>query len=233
MEFYNSNLFGPKIFSDLKIIFQTQNYFRPKIVFNVCFSDQKFFLDPKFFSKFFFLDQTFLKPFQAEHFRLESCYTLCQDSPKIRISYTSISRGKLCNFLISFSLPLPHCCCNKLGNNEKDSDITYKAAWKMHIYFWVIPLHTFNHTSVLTFSHTLCTFQNRFSVNIFHILLCSVHPTFIAVFTKLFAINWLILNLKGFFWKIIQKCNSILSVNQTFMFTCCSAKTELDERSQI
>ena len=65
------------IFLQIKILSPEQNFF----------SDQNFFLDKIFFwdSKFFFeksfghkifLDKNFVKPFQAEHFRLEYCLLL-------------------------------------------------------------------------------------------------------------------------------------------------------------
>ena len=46
------------------IFFQTKFFFRPQIFFEI------------FFGPNIFLDQHFLKPFQAEQFRLESCYHL-------------------------------------------------------------------------------------------------------------------------------------------------------------
>ena len=66
--FKTKNFFGRKIFGS-KNSFGLKKSFGPKI-----FSDQIFFQTQNFFNK------NFAKPFQDEHFRLESCLSTCNDS---------------------------------------------------------------------------------------------------------------------------------------------------------
>ena len=73
---------GPKIFRQ-KILslpkrFLNQKFFGPKILFQNLFQTQNVW-NPNFFLKIV-LDAKFMKPFQAEHFRLKSCYNYFSSS---------------------------------------------------------------------------------------------------------------------------------------------------------
>ena len=75
MEHTKNLIVAPKILSDPKSLW-TQNSFQTQHFF----SDQNFFWTQHFFwtQIFFwnsFLDKNFVKPFQAKHFRLESCFS--------------------------------------------------------------------------------------------------------------------------------------------------------------
>ena len=109
-----------EIFSDLKFFWTKifpQNFFQTKIFRTQIFfwkyvSDTNFFLDPEFFMKKFF-DAKFIKPFQAEHFRLSLVSDQLKPKPSWTINWWDLNEKKIQtnNFLrrgpISTTSPAP------------------------------------------------------------------------------------------------------------------------------
>ena len=68
--YWFQNIFEPKFL-------WTQNFFRHQVFFKTKILIRLKILFEIFFGPKIFLDQNFLKPSQAEHFRLESCCCCC------------------------------------------------------------------------------------------------------------------------------------------------------------